>query len=82
MPGVTGHAIPPGFLRRYKERDTLMAVENEQFDSSDQPITSHEKDRFDRWPFAQRIAETIARRRETSSMVIGIYGRKSRPTFM
>ena len=51
-----------------------MAIESEQFYSSDQPISSHEKDRFDRWPFARRIAETIARRRETSSLVIGIYG--------
>jgi predicted KAP-like P-loop ATPase len=51
-----------------------MATESQQFYSSDRPITSHENDRFDRWPFAQRIAETIARRRETNSLVIGIYG--------
>jgi KAP family P-loop domain len=51
-----------------------MTANNEQFYSSDQPITGRREDRFDRWPFAQRIAETIARRRETSSLVIGIYG--------
>ena len=51
-----------------------MTVGGENFYSSDQPITSHENDRFDRWPFAHRIAKTIARRHESSSLVIGIYG--------
>jgi hypothetical protein len=30
--------------------------------SADQPISTRKEDRFNRWPFAQRIAETIARR--------------------
>jgi predicted KAP-like P-loop ATPase len=42
--------------------------------SSDQPIHSREEDRFNRWPFTQRIAETIARRSDPSSLVLGIYG--------
>jgi len=42
--------------------------------SSDQPIRSKGQDRFNRWPFAQRIAETLAGRTDPSSLVIGIYG--------
>jgi hypothetical protein len=42
--------------------------------SADRPIHSRDEDRFNRWPFAQRIADTIARREESSSLVIGIYG--------
>lgn len=42
--------------------------------SSDSPITSHSDDRFNRWPFAQRIAEAITGRHDASSIVIGIYG--------
>jgi hypothetical protein len=30
--------------------------------SADQPIRSKEEDRFNRWPFAHRIAETLAAR--------------------
>jgi KAP family P-loop domain len=45
-----------------------------KFYSSDQPISSRTEDRFNRWPFAQRIAETIASREDVSSLVIGIYG--------
>src|SRR5919106_1453264 len=41
--------------------------------SADQPIRSKEEDRFNRWPFAQRIAETLAARSDPSSLVIGIY---------
>src|ERR1051326_3919516 len=42
--------------------------------SSDQPISSKSEDRFDRWPFAQRIAETLAKRSDRGSLVVGIYG--------
>lgn len=41
---------------------------------ADQPIRNREEDRFNRWPFAKRIAETIGRREDPSSLVIGIYG--------
>jgi len=42
--------------------------------SADQPISGKAQDRFNRWPFAQRIAETIANSRDPSSLVIGLYG--------
>jgi predicted KAP-like P-loop ATPase len=42
--------------------------------SSDQPIRSKDQDRFNRWPFAKRIADTLSGRRDPSSLVIGIYG--------
>src|SRR2546427_5494048 len=42
--------------------------------SADQPIRSKEEDRFNRWPFAKRIAETLAARRDPSSLVLAIYG--------
>ena len=37
--------------------------QEEEF-SADQPIRSKGEDRFNRWPFAQRIAETLAARRD------------------
>lgn len=42
--------------------------------SADQPIRSKDEDRFNRWPFAKRIAETLAARRDPSSLVIAVYG--------
>lgn len=42
--------------------------------SSDQPISLRRDDRFNRWPFAKRIADTLAGRRDPSSIVIGLYG--------
>ncbi len=42
--------------------------------SSDQPISSKAEDRFNRWPFAERTAKTLAACRDPSSLVIGIYG--------
>jgi hypothetical protein len=42
--------------------------------AADQPIRSREEDRFNRWPFAKRIADTLARRDDPSSLVLGIYG--------
>lgn len=41
---------------------------------SDQPITRRSMDRFNRAPFASRIADTIARRVDPSSIVIGLFG--------
>jgi KAP family P-loop domain len=40
----------------------------------DRPITSVAEDIFDRASFAQQIAETVANRRDPSSLVVGIYG--------
>lgn len=42
--------------------------------SSDQPIQFKADDRFNRWPFASRIADTLANRKDPSSLVIGLYG--------
>ncbi|MDB5874638.1 MAG: P-loop domain protein [Ramlibacter sp.] len=41
---------------------------------ADQPIASKSEDRFNRAPFATRIAETLSTRSDPSSIVIGIYG--------
>ncbi len=41
---------------------------------SDGPITHKSEDLFNRAPFADRIAQTIATRTDPSSIVIGIYG--------
>ena len=42
--------------------------------SSDHPIQSREEDKFNRWPFAKRIADTLVERSDPQSLVIGIYG--------
>jgi hypothetical protein len=42
--------------------------------SADVPMTDPTKDRFSRFPFAQRLAQTIASRQDPRSIVIGIYG--------
>ena len=41
---------------------------------ADAPLTDPSQDRFKRWPFAQRVAETILRRNDPSSLVVAIYG--------
>ena len=41
---------------------------------ADAPISNPAEDRFSRWPFAKRIADTIATRTDPSSLVIAIYG--------
>lgn len=41
---------------------------------SDEPIPCADQDRFNRAPFASRIADTIARRPDPSSLVVGVFG--------
>lgn len=41
---------------------------------ADQPIASKSEDRFNRAPFATRIAQTLASRSDPSSIVVGLYG--------
>lgn len=41
---------------------------------SDAPVKDPKADRFKRWPFSRRVAQTIAARRDPSSFVVGIYG--------
>lgn len=42
--------------------------------TSDQPICNKSDDYFNRWPFSKRIADTLANRKDTTSIVIGLYG--------
>lgn len=42
--------------------------------SSDKPITNHQGDRFQRYFFSKRIAETILKRESPDGLVIGLYG--------
>ncbi len=42
--------------------------------AADIPKREPSEDRFGRWPFCQRIAQTIESRRDPSNLVIGIYG--------
>ncbi len=43
--------------------------------STDSPISNPDLDEFNRREYSERIAQTIAGRRETKSLVIGIYGK-------
>lgn len=43
--------------------------------SADSPIIDPDLDEFNRKEYSERIAQTIAARRETKSLVIGIYGK-------
>jgi len=43
--------------------------------SADSPISNPDLDEFNRRGFSERIAQTIAERKETKSLVIGIYGK-------
>ncbi|MGV2881441.1 KAP family P-loop NTPase fold protein [Paenibacillus taichungensis] len=42
--------------------------------SSDAPVNHPDNDVFQRWPFAQRVAQVIATRKDKSSIVVGIDG--------
>jgi len=42
---------------------------------ADLPVEDPSGDRFGRWPFAARIADTIAERSGSETLVIGVYGR-------
>ncbi|MFD1771208.1 KAP family P-loop NTPase fold protein [Sphingobacterium suaedae] len=46
----------------------------DQLFNSDKPIHSKDYDRFDRYKFANRIAETIAKRNTQDGLVVGLYG--------
>lgn len=49
-------------------------METKEFYLVDTPKSIENEDKFQRYPFAKRIAETIINRKETDSLVIGIYG--------
>lgn len=46
----------------------------EQNFSSDKPVENESQDRFQRYNFSKRIAETIIKRKNSDGIVIGIYG--------
>ena len=54
------------------ETQNETAIQNHYI--ADQPITGKAEDRFNRAFFATRIAETIATRIDSSSIVLGLYG--------
>lgn len=66
-------AFPPS---RNDATSTQRTVEDqpEGLYLSDDPIASKAQDRFGRATFAARIAQTIAKREDPSSVVIGLYG--------
>nr|WP_199474246.1 P-loop NTPase fold protein [Adhaeribacter pallidiroseus] len=41
---------------------------------SDKPINEENEDKFQRYSFSKRIAETIIERNSSDSIVIGLYG--------
>lgn len=43
--------------------------------ASDAPLEGRDGDRLQRWPFAERIADTLATRSDPTSLVVGVYGR-------
>ena len=51
----------------------LPTTAKEQY-TEDAPIESSGEDRFNRWPFAERIAQVIVKRTDPASIVLGIYG--------
>jgi KAP family P-loop domain len=73
---ATNHASPQttdkSLLSEVSNQASTDAKNQDFF--SDIPISDPDFDRFGRWPFAQRVAQTIAARTDSSSLVIGIYG--------
>ena len=49
-------------------------IDNNENYTADTPISDQKKDRFQRYSFSKRIAETISQRKTADSIVIGIYG--------
>jgi len=72
-------AAPPKLTIESKQPDVAVSpnpatsAPTNQF-LSDEPISGAVQDRFNRAPFASRIADTIARRPDPSSLVVGIFG--------
>lgn len=67
-------ASEPRIERKEPVEATQPAVKNTHAYSSDQPISSRNEDRFNRWAFAERVADTMAGRSDAASIVIGLYG--------
>lgn len=54
--------------------NNIIQFEMEKYFSSDRPISNQIDDRFQRYGFAKRIADTIFERENEDCIVIGIYG--------
>jgi len=54
----------------------IQELSSDYFDPfvTDDPLDDPSLDRFKRFPFAQRVARTIASKKDPSSIVIGVYG--------
>lgn len=50
-----------------------MAATNDENYSSDKPINSPFEDAFERYHFAQRVADTFKKREDPASLVVGLY---------
>ncbi|MBD1863035.1 MULTISPECIES: P-loop NTPase fold protein [Trichocoleus] len=70
----------PSFFRKAPQQQSNQkpAVENRGRSNdlyiTDSPVSRPEQDRFNRWSFSERVAQTITSRSDPSSIVIGIYG--------
>lgn len=56
-----------------KQKDKKVPAGGKSY-QPDRPIKAHSDDRFGRWSFSERIAETIGKSKDPSGLVIGIYG--------
>lgn len=56
------------------DRKEAQQAEPEVRYSGDHPIQNPAEDKFNRWPFAKRIADTLRDRIDPSCIVLGIYG--------
>lgn len=70
------------FTRKvYKEIESKTPLLQEQPEikdeiySADSPVSNPDLDEFNRREYSERIAQTIAARKETKSLVVGIYGK-------
>ncbi|WP_199932131.1 MULTISPECIES: KAP family NTPase [unclassified Stenotrophomonas] len=61
------------YLGTGSDAEQAGAPPSDQF-LDDQPITGRLSDRFNRAPFASRLAQTLAQRADPSSIVVGLYG--------
>jgi hypothetical protein len=52
----------------------LIMINDYEVYSSDSPVVDQSQDQFNRFPFAKRVANVISKRKDPSSIVIGIYG--------
>lgn len=73
--GTSSSKVFAPAIEEIRQSDMAKATEDGQHAySSDQPICSKSEDRFNRWGFAKRIADTLADREDASSIVIGLFG--------